>query len=241
MAQNMKKYRKYISTEQTKNQKRAFFYIFLTIIVILALYFVGIPLLSKIATFVSSLKGNNSQISNSDITPPPPPKFKNFPEYTNQQEISLSGNTEAGTTVKITFNGQDKEALSDASGQFSFNFVLENDTNTFAAIAIDQSGNQSQKTNDFQITYDKKPPEMEIKSPNDGSSFYGSAQRQVTVEGTTEADASVTINNRIISVDDDGLFQYTTTLSEGSNTFNIKASDLAGNLTEKNIVLNFNP
>lgn len=232
---------RFANTEQKKNQQRAVLYLLLTIVAIAALYFVGIPALSKIATFVSSLKKANSEIGSSDITPPPPPKFKSFPEFTNQQEITISGNAESGATVKITFNGADYEMLSDGSGQFSYNASLENGANTFAAIAIDQSGNQSQKTDDYQIVFDNKSPDLKIISPNDGSSFYGSTQRQVTIEGTTEAEASVTINDRIISVEDDGTFQYTTTLSEGSNTFNIKVTDQAGNLVEKNVSFSFSP
>ncbi len=238
----MKRYlKRFAGTEQKTNQKKAFFYLFLTVVTVIVLYFLGIPALSKLTTLVSSFKNSNSKIDSSDITPPPPPKFKSFSEFTNQKETTLSGTAESGSTVKITFNGIDQEMLSDGNGQFSFNISLENGVNTFAAIAIDQSGNQSQKTNDYQITFDNKMPDMEIVSPNDGSSFFGSTQRQVTIEGTTEVEASVTINGRIISVEDDGSFQYTTTLSDGSNTFNIKAFDQAGNLTEKNIVFNFSP
>ncbi|HCC08850.1 TPA: hypothetical protein DEP81_02600, partial [Candidatus Woesebacteria bacterium] len=124
-------------------------------------------------------------------------------------------------------------------GQFSFGVTLQDGINTFAATATDQSGNQSQKSDDHQITFDKKTPDLEITSPSDGSSYFGSNQRQITITGKTETDAKVTINDRIISVDDSGIFQYTTTLNEGSNTFNVKSTDQAGNTTEKNISLNF--
>jgi hypothetical protein len=49
------------------------------------------------------------------------------------------------------------------------------------------------------------------------------------------------INDRIVSVDDSGTFQYTTTLNDGANTFAVKSTDQAGNTTEKDITLNFNP
>lgn len=236
----MKRYPgKLISTENKKNTRGAVFYIILTIAVILAIYFLGIPALGRLTSFVSSMKGNDKKISSSDITPPPPPKFKNFPEFTNQTTLSLSGNTEAGSTVKLIFNGIPSEVISDSDGQFSFTVDLQNGINTFAATATDQSGNQSQKSEDYKITFDNKAPELTVSSPNDGSSFFGSNQRQVTIQGQTEPDASVTINDRIIFVDDTGNFQYTTTLNEGSNNFNIKATDKAGNTTEKTISLNF--
>jgi uncharacterized protein YfaP (DUF2135 family) len=200
----------------------------------------GIPALGKLTTLVSSIK-NKDEISSSDITPPPPPKFKNFSEFSNQESQTLYGNTEAGAIIKLTFNGNVQESLADSDGQFSFNVVLENGTNIFAATATDQTGNQSQKSDDYQITFDKKPPELEITSPGDGSGFFGSTQRQLTIQGKTEVDAQVTINDRIISVDEEGVFQYTTTLNEGSNSFNIKSGDKAGNTIEKSISVNFTP
>ena len=236
----MKKFtRRFINSEERKNTRSATFYILLTIAAIAILYFIGIPALRRLASLVSSLRGNNNKISNSDFTPPPPPKFKYFPEFTNQQTLTLTGNTESGASVKLTFNGSPQEVLADNDGQFSFGVTLQDGINTFAATATDQSGNQSQKSDDHQITFDKKTPDLEITSPSDGSSYFGSNQRQITITGKTETDAKVTINDRIISVDDSGIFQYTTTLNEGSNTFNVKSTDQAGNTTEKNISLNF--
>lgn len=232
--------RRYINTEEKSNTRKAILFISLTIAALALLYFFGIPALGKLASFVSSMKGNN-KISSTDTTPPPPPKFKPFTGYSNNPNITLYGNTEAGATVKLTLNGAESEVLSDNGGGFTFNITLESGTNTFAALAIDQAGNQSQKTEDYQITFDKDVPDLEIKSPNDGTSFYGSTQRQVTISGVTEPEANVTINDRIISVDDEGIFQYTTTLNEGSNSFNIKSSDQAGNTIEKSITLNFSP
>lgn len=233
--------RSYISSEESKNTRSAISYVALTIAAIAALYFLGIPTLGKLTSFVSSLKSNNNKISSSDITPPPPPKFRSFPEFTNQQNLVLNGNTEAGATVKLTFDGNPSEAMADSNGQFTFNINLQNGVNTFAATATDQVGNVSQKSEDYQITFDKKNPDLEITSPGDGSSFFGSNQRQATIQGKTEAEATVTINDRIISVDDEGLFQYTTTLNEGANTFNVKSTDQAGNTSEKSITLNFTP
>ena len=232
--------RRYINTEEKTNTRKALLFILSTIACLALLYFIGIPALGKIASFVSSMKGND-KISSTDTTPPPPPKFKPFPAFSNNSDITLNGNTEAGSTVKLTLNGIENEALSDNNGGFTFNISLQDGINTFAALAIDQAGNQSQKTDDYQITLDKKSPDLEIKSPNDGASFYGSSQRQITITGISEPDTNITINDRIISVDDEGSFQYTTTLNEGSNSFNIKSSDQAGNTIEKSITLNFSP
>jgi len=111
--------------------------------------------------------------------------------------------------------------------------------NNFVATAIDTAGNISQKTKEYKIVFDNKNPDLTLDSPADGSSFFGTQQRQVTIQGTTEADSKVTINDRIISVDENGKFQYTTTLNDGENKFTVKTSDQAGNTTEKTLVINF--
>lgn len=233
--------RRFTELEEKKNTRNAIFFSALTLGAIVILYFVGIPLLGKFTALVTSLKGNNKKISSTDTTPPPPPKFKYFPEFTNQLNVTLSGNTEAGSSVKLTLNGNPQETLADNTGQFTFNVTLQNGENIFAATATDQSGNQSQKSDDYQITFDNKAPDLSITSPSDNSNFFGSTQRQVTIEGKTEEGAEVTVNGRIVSVDDSGVFQYTTTLNDGANTFTIKSVDSAGNSTEKNLTLNFAP
>jgi hypothetical protein len=221
--------------------RSAVFFIVLTVVIIILIIFAGVPVLGKITAFVSGLRGGSSQISKSDTTPPAPPKFNYFPEFTNQQSITVTGNTEAGANVKLTFNGNPQEILADSNGAFSFNLTLPDGISTFSAVAVDQAGNQSQSSQNYQITFDNKQPDLSITSPSDGSSFFGSNQIQVTIQGKTESSCQITINDRIISVDDAGTFQYTTTLNSGANTFAIKSADQAGNTTEKDITLNFTP
>ena len=192
--------------------------------------------------FVSNLKRSNTPIQTIDTTPPPPPRFNSFLNFTNQQTVNIAGNGEPGSTVKLNFNGQEHDALVNKDGDFSFNnLTLNSGVNTFSGLSVDTAGNQSQKTQDYTITFDNKPPDLTISSPSDGSSFYGSNQRQVTIEGTTDPGAQITINGRIVVVGDSGSFQYTTTLNDGGNSFAAIATDQAGNTTEKDFTLNFSP
>ena len=62
---------------------------------------------------------------------------------------------------------------------------------------------------------------------------------QVTIQGTTDNGVGITINDRIMSVNDSGKFQYSTTLNSGTNQFKVVATDQTGNATEKDITLNF--
>jgi len=234
------RYSRLESVEEKNNFRSAIILIILTIAVVVILIVVGIPTVGKVATFVSGLRGGGTPITLNDKTPPAPPTFKTFPDFTNQATTGISGTAEPGATLKLTFNGTERDTLVDKDGNFSFqNLALQSGDNIFFAFAVDSAGNISQKSGDKKIVYDNKPPALSVDSPADGSKFFGSGQRQITIQGTTDSGSSVTINDRIVSVDDSGKFQYTLTLSGGDNRFVIKSVDQAGNSTEKDITLNF--
>jgi len=232
----MSRYSRLESVEQKKNFRSAVLLIILSIAAVAVLIVVGIPAVGKIAAFVSDLRGGNTQSKSNDKTPPAPPKFGTFPDFTNQQSVSISGTAEPEATVKLTFNGTQQEVLVDKDGNFSFqNLNLFDGDNAFSAITVDPAGNLSQKTPDKKIVYDNKPPTLSIDSPADGSTYFGSEQRQITIQGTTDSGASVTINERIVAVDESGKFQYTFTLNAGDNKLTVKSVDQSGNSTEKQI------
>jgi hypothetical protein len=236
----MSKYSRLESVEVKKNFRMAVIFIVLTVVVVIILGTVGIPTVGKVTSFISGLRGSNSAITSNDKTPPAPPTLATFPDFTNQQTMNVAGSAEPGATVKLTFNGVEQEVVVDKDGNFAFqNIKLLDGENSFSAIATDQTGNISQRTTDKKVTYDNKPPALSIDSPAEGSKFFGSSQRQVTIQGATDSGANVTINERIVSVDDSGKFQYTQTLSSGDNKFAVKSVDPAGNSTEKEITLNF--
>lgn len=242
LGSRMRRYSRLASVEEKRNVQKAVWFVVLTLGFIVALFFLGIPILGRFVGFVSDLGKSNKPISVNDQTPPAPPKFNTIPDFTNQKSLSMSGNSEAGATVKLTFNGQDQETVADKNGGFTFsNLSLNDGENNFSATAQDPAGNLSQKTKDYIIIFDNKPPELEISSPGDGTQFFGSKQRQVTIQGVTESDVQLTANDRIVAVDDEGTFQYTTSLGDGENKFTLKAVDRAGNSTEKVLTLNFTP
>ena len=235
----MRRYSRLESVEEKRNFRNAILFVVLTIIAIVALFWEGVPLLARFTTFVSDFGKSNKPIVSTDKTPPAPPSFNTFPDFTNQNNITLTGNSESGATIKLTFNGSDQNSLADKDGNFTFNLQLQDGDNTFSAIAVDTANNVSQRTHDYKIVFDSKPPDLTITSPNDGSQFFGSNQRQVTIQGATDSGAQVTVNDRIVTVDDAGKFAYTTTLNDGENKFAVKSTDQAGNNTEKDITLSF--
>jgi hypothetical protein len=235
------RYSRLQSVEEKKNVKRASLFVFMTIVLIILLFVVGIPLFGKLTLFISNLHGTNKPIATNDGTPPAPPKFNYFSPFTNQAIASISGTVEPGATVKLTFDGNPQQSMGDKDGNFNFNLTLTSGDNAFSAVAVDPAGNVSQKTNDYDITLDNKNPSLTIFTPSDGSNFFGSSQIQVTIKGITDPNCQITVNGRIVSVDDAGNFEYTTTLNNGGNPFAVKSIDQAGNTTEKDITLNFTP
>lgn len=237
----MRTYSRFVRSEEKKNLRRSLVLGLITLALIIIFFFFGLPLIAKITGFLADLRKTSTPIESQDTTPPAPPRFNPVPESTNQIKLEISGFTEPGLTVFLTVNGQEKEILSNADGQFLYTFQLVKGENTLSAYAKDGAGNKSQKSDTVKIIFDDENPSLEITSPKDGDSFFGAKQRQVVIEGKTEEEAELTINDRFVLIEDDGIFAFTTTLSEGENTFNLKVRDKADNLTEKTIKMSFTP
>ena len=227
------------SLEEKRNIRKSIVFLFLTGVLIIGIIFVGLPLVAKFAIFLGNLKKSNTPVEVSDITPPAPPRFEPFSDAVNSQSITINGTSESGATVSLYINGNQKDIIANNEGSFSLLLNLIKGDNIFYATAKDKSGNISQKTQEFKIIFDNEPPKLEISSPTEGSKFFGVKQKQISIQGTTEKEANITINDRFVKVDENGQFNFSATLSDGENTFNIKSVDKAGNLTEKNLKVSF--
>jgi hypothetical protein len=199
----------------------------------------GIPALAKLAGFLGTLKSSSEKIEKNDTTPPAPPQLETLPEATNKENLEIKGFTEDGATVILLINNSREEVVADKEGSFTFTTNLKKGENSIAVMAKDASGNESISSELQTVIYDNEKPLLEISSPEDGKNFYGSMQRQVVIEGTSEAGVSITVNGRYAAVDDEGGFSFATTLQEGDNNFMVKAVDKAGNEIEKGITLHF--
>ena len=221
--------------------RRAFIFTILTILAILGVLFYGLPSVARFAAFLSDLRKSSLPVDRNDTTPPAPPRLDRLPEATKEPEIEISGVTEEGATVILTLNGKDEEVVADADGKFRFSYSLRKGENQILAKAKDRAGNESQPTAGTTVVFDNEAPKLDISAPTDGSQFYGDGQRQLAIKGTTEVGITLTINDRIVKVEEDGTFTFATTLADGENSFNLKSADKAGNQTEKALKVNFSP
>lgn len=229
--------------EEARSLRRAFFYLVLTIGFVTLLAIWGIPSLVRVATFFSQWRGATTPIGKTDILPPAPPTINPIPRATKKDLLSLSGTSEPGSTVEIYLNEVvNGSVVANNEGVFIVDKIsLSSGENEIYAVATDQAGNNSSPSRKFNILYDNQPPELEISAPEEGASFSGEAQKRLTISGKTEAGINLTLNGRLVILDQEGNFSTTITLSEGENIVKIVATDLAENQTEKEIRVTFTP
>lgn len=236
-----KPYSRLEKVEEQRQVRTAIKFVVLTIGLILFLVALGVPLLARLTGIATSLEGNQSIIGSEDKTPPAPPRISTLPSWTNEKDLVVEGNTEAGATVKVSINNESQETTADALGNFSVRIELVKGENTLYANATDNSNNESQNSQKHTVNYDNEPPKVEISKPTDGQTFAGSKEKQINIEGMTEAQAQVTINDRFLIVSGEGKFNYPTNLGDGENTFNVKSTDRAGNMTEVSLRVTYLP
>lgn len=236
----MQRYSRLTTTEHRKNIKKVYLYVFLSITTLVIMIIFGLPLLVRFVGFIGNIKSPDSSLNIADTTPPAPPQFDLIPEHTNNESLEVKGRSESGATILIRANNQQAEVLTDQEGNFTYIFKLKLGENTIDAKAKDSSNNESTQSRTYKIVYDNKAPEITISTPSDNTSYYGNSQRQLVIRGSVnEPDATLLINGRFVSIDSEGNFTFSTTLQEGDNTFDVKATDKAGNESEYSFLVYF--
>jgi hypothetical protein len=83
------------------------------------------------------------------------------------------------------------------------------------------------------IEEDTEPPFLEL------TEIGIVADETINIEGKTEPEASVTINDEEVTVEEDGSFVHEVSLEVGENEFVVIAKDLAGNETKKTLTVTY--
>lgn len=205
------------------------------ILVLTAMYFWGLAVLSNINMFWQALNleiekpGEKARV---DKIPPSPPLISHLPVATKESKIDVKGFTEEGATVKLFVNDKELEKiLADKDGAFAFEGIpLSEGKNTIYTQATDTAGNESQPSGKVTVEFDKIPPNLKVNEPKNLARFE-QREEEITVKGRTEPDTKVTINGQQIIVDQEGRFASLYALKDGKNKLRIEAEDLAGNKT----------
>lgn len=167
--------------------------------------------------------------------------------YVGEDHITVSGQTEVGSTVVITVNGKDQgNVIVDTDGKFSHKVELLPGVNEIIVKATDAAGNTTTQT--IIVTYDAIGPIVAIQNPPDG---YTTNQSRVEIRGMVEASdyqattrlyLTVNSGSRIeITVLRDGGFNQFITLQKGVNIIKIYATDSYGNTNERSLNVYYDP
>ncbi|HUD44039.1 MAG TPA: hypothetical protein VMR41_00690 [Patescibacteria group bacterium] len=229
---------------EQQSERTLFLSIVGSLLVIIFLIFYGVPLLSKFALMLS-----NSKASTTNATTGNSPSFIAAPVLndtftaTNSATVSISGSAIKNQDIKLYVNGTfagDKQV--DDNGTFTFdNVVLTAGNNDIKAQATTNNNVTSDYSNDLQISYSNKGPTLTVNTPSDNQTFSGGNSKTLQIQGTTDAECKVTVNNFWAIVDGQGNFTYSMQLQNGDNNLTIVSTDPAGNITTVQRKVTYNP
>lgn len=155
------------------------------------------------------------------------PKISPLPESTNQKNITVEGTTSPGEEVTLEGPTGTQTTVSESSGAFSFAKVtLKRGLNLIKISVLDSNGEKLEES--YVITYDNKPPLLDIFEPKDGQT-YSKSTKIIEVIGKTEEEAVVFINDLQVIVDPGGQFSFNYPAKTGTLILNIEATDKASN------------
>ncbi len=139
------------------------------------------------------------------------------------------------TTSSITITQID---ANDGYLNVTLPFRLADGTHTVFVEMKDNGGNYNSTSWTFKV--DTVGPTLTITSPANGNVplTYNSV---LWINGTTDPNATVTINGVEVSVDASGHFAYKATLVDGLNTFVVTATDPAGNSVSETVTALYLP
>ena len=132
---------------------------------------------------------------------------------------------------KIT-SGITKTATADGySCEYVPTSALSDANHTIKFDASDNDGNVATQKS-ITIKVDTTAPELDITSPAEGSiTNVATCIVSGTTNDATSSPASLTVNGKNVTINADGSFSTTVTLSEGANVITIVATDDAGKMT----------
>ncbi len=175
-----------------------------------------------------------------DTGKPAPPVISSPADgtITNQNTLTITGTSEAGSTVTLLDNGVILDTIAtDVGGSFSYTpSLLADGVHIFTSTATNGAGNVSGASEATTVTVDTNSPEPPVlTSPTDGAITN---QNILVITGTAEAGSTVTLFDNGVELGDTvadagRIFSYTTiALVDGTHIFTATATDAAGNVSD---------
>jgi hypothetical protein len=212
--------------------------IFFGVLAVAFLIFFGLIVIPNVIRFFGN-QGNQATFDDSGL-PPQVPLLSSPVTATSSASLNLKGYNEKGNQVVLLQNGQETQrATVEDDGSFSFDTTLSTGDNRFTLYAIDPANKESEVSREYLVVFDNQPPKLEVADLQDKQSVQGKKNQMLSIKGTTDPDTKVTLNDRLVFSKEDGSFTTQQRLENGENTLTFKATDQAGNTTEKKIIVTF--
>lgn len=190
----------------------------------------GLKILVGFSVLVDKIRGNSpsSQTNQSNLLLAP--VLDPLPEATHSATLTITGKATPKTQLILYLNDSEYKKISVSDdGTFSVaDIPVEEGMVRINSKLVDEKGNSSDLSNILSTIIDHKPPTLTISKPDDGAKIQDGTHK-ATIEGITDTESRVTINDRIVVVRGDGSFVYTIAITDGENALHIVAVDPAGN------------
>lgn len=217
---------------------------FLTILILLLIFIftIGLKLLFNLSIFVAELgqpttrvKTNDKEkMLNHELT------IEEIPIATNSSEIFISGKEIGFERIRFYIN---EEEVKNIKVKEKESFVqkigpLKQGENEIYLLGENKNLDKKQQTKKYLVFYKKEKPTLTIIEPEDKATV---SEQEITIEGKTDPEVSLKVNNNPVVVTSEGNFQTTIRLKQGENKILFEAQDMAGNSTTKELTINYSP
>ena len=213
--------------QQKKYRSQIIGYLFLLVILIIFIATIGIKLLIGTSLFIVNLTQKNKKTQDISSNTPDtilPPEIFNVQTATNTPEIALQIRSTPKKKLSIYINELKQKVI----------VTLEKGSNTVSLVMNDPVTKTTKKSRLHTIIYKDEKPSLEITSPHD---LDKTSKSEIQIEGSTENEIAIRINNIPVIVDGEGKFSFTFKLKEGENHITIIAEDIADNRETKEMTL----
>ena len=153
------------------------------------------------------------------------------PDVTNSAQAVISHNFNGTQEVSMTLN-EKKETLN-VSGKGTLSVPLTDGENK---LELTYSATEGLSFAVSRAIYlDRVAPEIRLYEPLEAKTFTTS---KLVITGETEGNAALTINDKAVTLQENGSFAFTVSLNNGENVIRLKAVDPAGNASVQVLTLN---
>jgi hypothetical protein len=211
----------------------------ITLLILIAIF--GFPFFVNFTVFLGQMKGKDILATPTPIALVIAPYLDPLPTATSSGKILVTGRGQPEAKVVLFINDeQSKSVPISKDGTFLISSLsLPEGTYSIKAKTEDKAGKRSDFSNVVHTVIKRHPPILELSKPTDNITVNGD-DNILNIEGKTEENTDIRINDRFVVVRPDGTFSYPFPLQNGENNLQIKAIDQAGNNTVVNRKVTYN-